>query len=342
MRTYLLAAALLAALLSSGFSSVTSAAASPLQNLSDADIGEALAAHNAVRQRVAQAESQRLGSPVVIPDLTWNSDLATYAQEWADQLLSSDPDPDPDRRTFPHHDWGELQALGRGENIYAGWSDGGVPDQSPTAAVTWWDSEQQYYDYDTNTCAADQTCGHFTQLVWSTTTQVGCGQAVRTAAYGTQFVVWVCNYAPAGNIIGERPYDVMTVAQPDVEQQVVDLVNSERQQAGCGPVTIDPRLTEAARTHSQDMAANNFLSSLGSDGSEPGARLSAAGYAWSTYGETIAAGFPTAEQVMSVWMQGSADIILNCDYTQIGVGHEYAATSAYGHYWTQDFAIPTN
>ncbi len=229
MRTYLLAAALLAALLSSGFSSVTSAAASPLQNLSDADIGEALAAHNAVRQRVAQAESQRLGSPVVIPDLTWNSDLATYAQEWADQLLSSDPDPDPDRRTFPHHDWGELQALGRGENIYAGWSDGGVPDQSPTAAVTWWDSEQQYYDYDTNTCAADQTCGHFTQLVWSTTTQVGCGQAVRTAAYGTQFVVWVCNYAPAGNIIGERPYDVMTVAQPDVEQQVVDLVNSERQ-----------------------------------------------------------------------------------------------------------------
>ncbi|MFL5800976.1 MAG: CAP domain-containing protein [Roseiflexaceae bacterium] len=216
MHKLLLAAALLVALFSTGFSSVPSASASPLADLSD----EALAAHNAFRQQVAREESQRLGGTVVIPDLTWNSDLAAYAQAWADQLLSSDPNPanpfaygsDPNNPDYPHHPWSELNALGRGENIYAGWSEGDATlNESAQAAVDGWKSERPYYNYDTNTCSLGKyKCGHYTQLVWSTTTQVGCGQAVRTTAYGRHYVVWVCNYAPAGNINIEvqRPYSV--------------------------------------------------------------------------------------------------------------------------------------
>src|SRR5687767_6880242 len=94
MRQFLLLAALLVALFSSGFSSVGSAAAaSPRANLDDAVIDEALAAHNAVRQSVAQAESQRLGGTVSIPDLTWDPALAALAQDWANQVVGQSPLP---------------------------------------------------------------------------------------------------------------------------------------------------------------------------------------------------------------------------------------------------------
>jgi len=202
MRKLLMAATLLVALFGTCFSSIKSAAASPLANVSDADMAEVLAAHNTVRQRVAAAESQRLGGTVVIPDLTWNSDLAAFAQDWADQQAAQlQQGLQPEHR--PNNAYGE--------NMYWSWSTPGLPDQSPTAAVTWWASEQQYYNYDTNTCVDGQVCGHYTQLVWSTTTQVGCGQST-WAQDGNNYVFWVCNYAPAGNLTIngqlQRPYSV--------------------------------------------------------------------------------------------------------------------------------------
>jgi PadR family transcriptional regulator len=44
-------------------------------------------------------------------------------------------------------------------------------------------------------------CGHYTQIVWSNTREVGCG-----VARDSNREVWVCNYNPPGNWIGERPY----------------------------------------------------------------------------------------------------------------------------------------
>jgi pathogenesis-related protein 1 len=50
-------------------------------------------------------------------------------------------------------------------------------------------------------------CGHYTQLVWRNTTQVGCGVA-DCAPDGllTNRSIWVCNYSAAGNYIGQNPY----------------------------------------------------------------------------------------------------------------------------------------
>jgi hypothetical protein len=207
-------AALLIALFSACFSSVGSAVAASLHaNLSDTEATEALAAHNAVRQRVAQAESLRLGGTVVIPDLTWDADVAAVAQDWADQQAAQLQQGAPWPEHRPNNAYGE--------NMYWAWSTPDLPDLSPTAAVQWWDSEQQSYDYDANSCLGQAVCGHYTQLVWSTTTQVGCGKSEWSTEDGVHHVLWVCNYAPPGNLTinGEklRPYSVADMPVPGME-----------------------------------------------------------------------------------------------------------------------------
>ncbi|WDF43764.1 sigma-70 family RNA polymerase sigma factor [Streptomyces sp. T12] len=118
--------------------------------------------------------------------------------------------------------------------------------------------------------------------------------------------------------------------------QVVALVNKERADAGCGPLTEDPQLNQAALGHSEDMDARDFFDHTNPDGADPGQRITAAGYTWSTYGENIAQGQQTPEAVMDSWMNspGHRANILNCSFKDIGVGiHEGAG----GPWWTQNF-----
>ncbi len=58
-----------------------------------------------------------------------------------------------------------------------------------------------------NSCAAGKQCGHYTQLVWRDTERVGCGVANcnNVDGFGAGNL-WVCNYDPPGNYVGERPY----------------------------------------------------------------------------------------------------------------------------------------
>ncbi|CAL9633733.1 hypothetical protein SUDANB176_06154 [Streptomyces sp. enrichment culture] len=116
--------------------------------------------------------------------------------------------------------------------------------------------------------------------------------------------------------------------------KVVELVNAERGKAGCSPVKVNATLTEAAQKHSEDMAASGTMSHTGSDGSSPADRITRAGYSWSTYGENVAYGYSTPEQVMQGWMNspGHKKNILNCGFKEIGVG-----LAQPGSYWTQDF-----
>ncbi|MFF3906357.1 CAP domain-containing protein [Streptomyces sp. NPDC001848] len=116
--------------------------------------------------------------------------------------------------------------------------------------------------------------------------------------------------------------------------RVVALVNSERAQAGCAPLSVNSKLAKAAQEHSADMAAHRNMSHTGSDGSSPGDRITAAGYSWSSYGENIAYGYSTPESVMAAWMAspGHKRNILDCGFKEIGVG-----LAQPGSYWTQDF-----
>ncbi|KAK4468564.1 hypothetical protein MN116_007759 [Schistosoma mekongi] len=66
-----------------------------------------------------------------------------------------------------------------------------------------WLDEYKNYDYYTQTCRAGQ-CGHYTQLVWEDTTDVGCGVTnCPNFIYGLSIV---CNYGPGGNYYGRAPY----------------------------------------------------------------------------------------------------------------------------------------
>ncbi|HET6514626.1 MAG TPA: CAP domain-containing protein [Thermodesulfovibrionales bacterium] len=124
-----------------------------------------------------------------------------------------------------------------------------------------------------------------------------------------------------------------------VEEEVVALINQERQNNGLPALVLDVRLVEAARLHSQDMASNNFFSHTGSDGSDFTTRIDNSGYFWYTAAENIAAGYSTAAAVVNGWMNspGHRANILNSSMRDIGVGYAYDALSTYGHYWTADF-----
>lgn len=125
-----------------------------------------------------------------------------------------------------------------------------------------------------------------------------------------------------------------TATASGVAAQIVQLVNAERSKAGCSAVTLNTTLTKAAQAHSADMAAHQNMSHTGSDGSDPGQRITSAGYEWSAYGENVAYGYSTPEEVMAGWMSspGHKANILNCSFKEIGVG-----LAQPGSYWTQDF-----
>lgn len=145
---------------------------------------EMVTAHNRWRKEVGA------------PALKWSTSLALSAQTWAEQLKS--------RGCNMVHSG----SPGLGENLYwasaVTWSSGRTEEQavSPADVVSSWAKEKENYSYQTDSCARGQMCGHYTQVVWDKTTEVGCARAICS----DKSQVWVCNYKPQGNIIGQRPY----------------------------------------------------------------------------------------------------------------------------------------
>ncbi|GIJ28373.1 hypothetical protein Vqi01_35350 [Micromonospora qiuiae] len=120
--------------------------------------------------------------------------------------------------------------------------------------------------------------------------------------------------------------------------EILKLVNAERARAGCDALSIDEQLMTVAQRHSQDQADHRNMSHTGSDGSDPGERIDRVGYRWRTYGENVAWNQQSPAAVMDAWMNsvGHRANILNCNFTEIGVG----VASSNGPYWTQVFATP--
>lgn len=125
------------------------------------------------------------------------------------------------------------------------------------------------------------------------------------------------------------------------EREVLDLVNAARRQEGCRPLQLDDALVRAAGGHASDMANRKYFSHETPEGKTASRRMRDAGWSGQTYGENIAAGYPSAERVVAAWMEsdGHRENILNCDFTETGIGYDpgrvkegYSPGS-----WVQDF-----
>lgn len=143
----------------------------------------------------------------------------------------------------------------------------------------------------------------------------------------------------------------LTCGLPNFQQEILDRVNQARA-AGrtCGSTSYGPApalrwngvLFNAAGAHSTDMAANNYFSHSSQDGRNPGQRITGAGYAWSAYGENIAAGQASAQAVVDGWLAspGHCANIMSARYADMATACVASSTSTYRTYWTMDLARP--
>jgi len=109
------------------------------------------------------------------------------------------------------------------------------------------------------------------------------------------------------------------------------------------PVAWNDKLTLAAEGHSQDMAAKNYFSHTSADGRTLGDRVNATGYAWSSLGENIAAGYPTIDAVMDGWIAspGHCANLMNAGFAEVGVVCVPGTPGdTYSTYWTMDLGRP--
>lgn len=120
------------------------------------------------------------------PPLTWSPRLEAIAQKWADTLKAKGC-------VFGHS--GDQKY---GENLAAGTS--GALD--PEGTVRMWYDEVKLYKFPAGGFSMET--GHFTQVVWTTTTSVGCG----TVTCGGNDI-HVCNYDPPGNWQGQYKQHVL-------------------------------------------------------------------------------------------------------------------------------------
>ncbi|KAI9214003.1 hypothetical protein DS838_001143 [Geotrichum bryndzae] len=123
----------------------------------------------------AVSNHNRLRALHGVPDVKWNRDLAKYAQDY---LASA-------QCNFAH------SGGPYGENLAIGYP-------TTAASIQAWYDEIKDYDFSKNEFSS--STGHFTQVVWKDSTEIGCAEVECGSGWGGPYLV--CEYSPRGNIIG--------------------------------------------------------------------------------------------------------------------------------------------
>ncbi|KYG32392.1 CAP domain-containing protein [Alkalihalobacillus trypoxylicola] len=105
------------------------------------------------------------------------------------------------------------------------------------------------------------------------------------------------------------------------EQEMVNLVNQERQQRGLAPLTINNELTKVARVKAQDMIDNNYFDHQSPTYGSPFDMLNHFGISYRTAGENLAGNQSVGAAHQALMnSQGHRENILNSNYTEVGIG----------------------
>ncbi|KAL6697497.1 PR-1-like protein [Trichoderma pleuroticola] len=140
------------------------------------------------------------------PDLAWDTTLAGYAQTIAEGCVFA-------------HDMTQGGG-GYGQNLASWGSTGDIDDlqiESARRGITdqWYNDEMEnwtFFGQSNPPSGSDlDKWGHFTQLVWKSSTKVGCYTAKCPAGTVLSMPSWytVCNYGPPGNFGGEYAENVL-------------------------------------------------------------------------------------------------------------------------------------
>ena len=120
------------------------------------------------------------------------------------------------------------------------------------------------------------------------------------------------------------------------EQRVLQLVNQQRAANGVGPLTLNNILKNVADKHNATQVDSRTMAHIGVGDGDPGARFRAEGF-FGAWGENVAVGQSTPEQVVSEWMNSPTHRanILNPNYHQVGIS--YNTTQDGYSFWSQEF-----
>lgn len=151
---------------------------------------------------------------VKVSPLVWSNTLAAGAQTWANQLVTLNSPTFIDNAQLVHSSQSDRPNLG--ENLAEWWWTGNGGGPTTAQLVQLWVNEKNgppAYTDQPFQWPGDELYGHYTQMVWKTTTAVGCATATAngpvSAAHvgGSGHIIYlVCRYSPQGNIIGQAPY----------------------------------------------------------------------------------------------------------------------------------------
>ncbi len=122
--------------------------------------------------------------------LKTNSQLEGIAQEYSKKLA---------KKGTLTHSGSKFNGENMGENLYMSW---GMSSVSGKHVTDEWYNEIKLYDY--KKPGFSEETGHFTQVIWKNTKEMGCGAACE----GSTCAV-TCNYYPAGNYVGEFEINVL-------------------------------------------------------------------------------------------------------------------------------------
>lgn len=141
-------------------------------------------------ERVLAAQNRERQTRSIAP-LAWNVELAADARRWAEHLAATGE--------FAHAP--ERPVEPEGENLWAGTRG----HYRIEAMVDGWVREKRYFRPgtfpDNSSTGRVEDVGHYTQLMWRQTREVGCA-----LASGAREDVLVCRYSAAGNYVGEIPF----------------------------------------------------------------------------------------------------------------------------------------